>query len=276
MRASVVRRSGVFAVVAALAAACSSGTPTGESGAASAGPSASSSPSTPPPDPTVGECRRIPFASAAKPEDQTAPVDCRSPHTAQTVKVGDLERLGGTPLDGAISGSLRDRVARACSTRLLRSAGGDRTRQRLSRLEVVWFVPTPQAVRTGARWFRCDVVGVAAEGRLIRLPRTVAKVLDADDALERFGTCGTAAPGKRGFRRVVCRRTHTWQAVDVVDIDRRARYLGRRATAAGDASCQDLASARSGGALRYSWSFEWPTRAQWDGGQRYGYCWVPG
>ena len=38
----------------------------------------------------------------------------------------------------------------------------------------------------------------------------------------------------------------------------------------------DVASGRSNGSLKYTWSFEWPTRDQWDAGQRYGYCWVPG
>jgi hypothetical protein len=75
---------------------------------------------------------------------------------------------------------------------------------------------------------------------------------------------------------VVCRRRHAWRAVDTVDLPRTARYLGAAASDQGDAECKDVAAARSGGALRYTWSFEWPTRDQWRAGQRYGYCWVPG
>ena len=74
----------------------------------------------------------------------------------------------------------------------------------------------------------------------------------------------------------MCRRKHAWRAVDTAAIDRSARYLGARATAAGDAACKDVAAARANGALKYTWSFEWPTRDQWTAGQRYGFCWVPG
>ena len=122
---------------------------------------------------------------------------------------------------------MRDQVAQACSPRLLRYAGGDQQTRRLSRLEVVWFMPSADAADAGASWFRCDIVGIAAADRLVRLPRTVKGALDAPDALDTFGTCGTKAPGKPGFGRVVCRRKHAWRAVDTVDIDRKARYLGK-------------------------------------------------
>ena len=54
-----------------------------------------------------------------------------------------------------------------------------------------------------------------------------------------------------------------------------AHYLAKDVTASGDASCKNVAAQRANGALQYTWSFEWPTRAQWAAGQRYGYCWVP-
>ena len=135
--------------------------------------------------------------------------------------------------------------------------------------------PSAEQVDAGAAWFRCDVVGLAAANQLIPLPRRMKGALNRSDAPDRFGTCGTQAPGKRGFERVVCRRKHAWRAVDTVAIDGSARYLGAAASAAGDARCKDVAAARANGALKYTWSFEWPTRDQWKAGQRYGYCWIP-
>ena len=270
-----MRRAAAVALVALLTAGCSlSGSNAPEKSAASASPSASASP-TPQPAPVVGDCHRLAFTAAAQPEDATPAVPCRGPHTSETVKVGQLAAVTGGSTDVS-SGAVRDKVSRACSPRLLRYAGGDTLTKRLSRLEVVWFVPTKEAVDAGAGWFRCDVVALAAANSLIRLPRTVKGVLDASDALDQFGTCGTTQPGKPGFQRVVCRRHHTWRAVSTVDLDPHAAYLGKNAAAQGDASCKDVASGRSNGSLKYTWSFEWPTRDQWDAGQRYGYCWVPG
>ena len=74
---------------------------------------------------------------------------------------------------------------------------------------------------------------------------------------------------------MVCTEKHSWRAVDVVDLPASTRYLAKDAAATGDSACKDVASQRAKGALKYTWSFEWPTRAQWAAGQRYGYCWVP-
>ena len=62
----------------------------------------------------------------------------------------------------------------------------------------------------------------------------------------------------------------------MVDLPGNTHYLAKSVTASGDASCKDVAAKRANGALKYTWSFEWPSRAQWATGQRYGYCWVPG
>jgi hypothetical protein len=268
-----VRRLILLLLVGALLVGCSSGT-TPQS-AEKSSPSASPSP-TPPPAPVVGSCHRLGFAQAAQPTDATPAVACTTPHTSQTVKVGQLAAVTGgqdLPVDSA---EVRAKVAQACPAALLRYAGGDLTARRVSRLQVVSFTPSPDQVEAGASWFRCDIVGVAAANQLIRLPRQLKGALGAATALDRFGTCGTAAPGKPGFERVVCRRHHAWRAVDTVTLDSSARYLGARATAQGDSQCKDEASARANGALKYTWSFEWPTRDQWQAGQRYGYCWVPG
>jgi hypothetical protein len=267
-----MRRAVLLLLVGALVVGCSSGTSphSADKSSSSSSPSA-----TPPPAPVIGSCHRLGFAQAAQPTDATPAVPCTSPHTAQTVKVGQVAAVTGGQDARVDSAEVRDKVAQACPARLLRYAGGDLTTRRLSRLAVVSFTPTAEQAKAGASWFRCDIVGLAAANQLIRLPRQLKGALDPSDALDRFGTCGTTAPGKSGFERVVCRRRHAWQAVSTVTLDGSARYLGPRATAQGDARCKDAAAARAKGALKYTWSFEWPTRDQWKAGQRYGYCWVP-
>lgn len=247
----------------------------GEAGSPSASASASPREDPVPAAPAVGQCRRLDLARATSPVDTSAPIDCAKPHTAVTVAVGLLPAVADGHLLAVDSDAVRRRVAAACPSSLLDRVGGDETTRRLSRLRVVWFTPSVELADAGADRYRCDVVAVRDDERLLRLPRRVAGLLDRPGALDTFGTCGTAAPDASGFRRVACADPHRWRAVDTVDLPRRARYLDGALTRRGESACQDVAADRADGALRYSYAFEWPTRDQWRDGQRWGWCWVP-
>jgi hypothetical protein len=191
------------------------------------------------------------------------------------MKVGEISPVHDGHLLAVDSATVRSQIAKTCPATLAPYVGGDRTTQRLSRLQVVWFSPSLEQADAGANWYRCDIVGLRSEGRLLPLPARMRGALGKPAALDRFGTCGTTAPGKPGFARVACSEKHSWRAIDVLEIDPKSRYLAKAATAAGDTACKDRASARAENSLKFSWSFEWPTREQWAAGQRYGYCWVP-
>ncbi len=225
--------------------------------------------------PAVGSCHRLTLSEATDPVDPGTSVPCGQRHTSVTVAVGRLAPLADGHLLAVDSPTVRARLARACPKTLARYVGGDRTTRRLSRLEVLWFAPSLKQADAGANWYRCDVVALRKKGVLLPLARTMKGVLDKRSALDRYGTCGTAAPDARSFERVACAHKHSWRAVDVIDLPRKAHYLGKGAGADADAACKDVAAARANGALKYTWSFEWPTPAQWKSGQRYGYCWVP-
>ena len=272
----MTRRSGTLVALLSLLlglAACSSGDPETAEDPGS-GASVSSAPPAPPP-PKVDSCHELSLNEATDPVDQGTTVPCGRPHTSVTFKVGKLSTIADGHLLAVDSPTVRARIARECPPALGNYVGGDQTTQRLSRLEAVWFAPSLEQADAGADWFRCDVLGLRRQGSLVSLPRTVKNLLDSPGALDRFGTCGTAAPSAKNFQRVVCSEKHSWRAVDVVDLPTSTRYLAKDAAATGDAACKDVASQRAGGALQYTWSFEWPTREQWSTGQRYGYCWVP-
>lgn len=262
------------ATLAATLAACSSGDDGDTADRPSAGASVASAPPAPA-APKVGSCHELTLDEATEPVDTGPAVPCARPHTSQTTKVGKLAALADGHLLAVDSPTVQKRLAQVCPPSLGAFAGGDQTTQRLSRLEVVWFAPSLEEADAGADWFRCDVVGLRKEGELITLPRRMKGVLDQPDALDRFGTCGTAAPSAKNFQRVVCSERHRWRAVDDIDLPQKARHLAKDVGATADAQCKDVASERANGALQYTWAFEWPTRAQWDAGQRYGYCWVP-
>jgi hypothetical protein len=225
--------------------------------------------------PQVGSCHELTLSEATEPVDSGGPVPCRRPHTSVTVKVGRIKPVVDGHLLAVDSRTVRDQITRACPTDPGPYVGGDQTAQRLSRLEVVWFSPSLEQADAGANWYRCDVVAVRTEGKLLPLPVRLKGLLDQAGALDRFGTCGTSAPDRPGFARVVCREPHTWRAVDVVELPKEARYDGKALAATGDSACKDIAAKLSNGGLKRTWSFERPTKVQWASGQRYGYCWVP-
>jgi len=255
---------------------CSSGDPQAAAPGPSPEPSVSASSAPPPPPaPKVGECHALSVTEATDPVDPTPPVPCRGPHTSVTVKVGELQLVVDGHQLAVDSKTVRKQIADACPASPAAFVGGDQTTQRLSRFEVVWFSPSLEQADAGANWYRCDVVALRSGGSLLPLPPRMKGVLDRPGALDRYGTCGSSAPDARDFERVVCSSKHAWRAVDVVQLPADAVYLGGDVADKGDAACKDVAAKRAHGSLKFTWSFEWPTRAQWAEGQRYGYCWVP-
>ena len=254
---------------------CSSGDPQASPDSSPSPSVSASSAPPPPPAPKVGECHALSVPEATDPVDPTPPVQCRRPHTSVTVKVGKLQLLVDGHQLAVDSRTVRKQIADACPDNPGPFVGGDQTTQRLSRFEVVWFSPSLEQADAGATWYRCDVVALQSEGKLLPLPPRLKGVLDQEGALDRYGTCGSAAPDSNGFKRVVCSEKHAWRAVDVADLPADTVYLAPDAADQGDSACEDVAAERANGSLKYTWSFEWPTRGQWQAGQRYGYCWVP-
>lgn len=267
-------------LAASLALALALGGCTAGSSDPDADPVPSTSPTTtettppdPGPRPEVGECHALTFRQAVSLVGNTRPVACRKPHTAQTYLVGRLELDTQAGRTRRVDSRAAQRQARsACTSRLPRHLGRTPRELRLSMAQAVWFTPAPRRAEAGADWFRCDVVVVAAEKKLLRLPRRT-KGWGGAPAI---AMCATAAPGTRAFRRVTCGAKHSWVAVDTVDIPGGAKLPARAAIADRmEAPCRDAARARAGDPLDFSWSQEIPTAEQWDAGRRYGICWVP-
>lgn len=259
-------------VLAAGLAGCSSADPPATR-ATTAAPTVAATPSPPPPPRRA--CYDLELAAASEPTNSAAPVPCAGRHTATTIHVGTVDPVVDGHLLAVDADRVQQQIAARCRARMDAVVGGTEEVRRLSRLTVVWFSPSLADSDRGARWFRCDVVALAGRDRLAALPRSVRGLLDAADALDRFGTCGTTSPAAERFQRVICSQKHTWRAQASVDLPAGANHLGKAAGAAADSACRDIATQLAGDSLRLQWSFEWPTRPQWDSGQRYGYCWTP-
>lgn len=284
-RAALQPVAGLVAAMTLMVGACtgdggespeSAGASSTATSSGTAGAEPSVEPAPPPPPATA--CYRLGLVQATRPTNSSQPVSCGRPHTAQTIHVGRLDLTVDGRRVEVDSAAAQRQPARVCSGQLQRYVGGSTDLRRRSRFEVVWFTPTLDEADSGARWFRCDVVAVADDDHLLRLPLGdgLRRVLDRPGALAAYGLCGTAQPGTRGFRRVACRLPHRWQAVGTIDLAGGKRYPGTaRVRAAGDQPCAEQVRELSGLALEFSYGWEWPTRDQWAAGQRYGYCWAP-
>ncbi len=209
------------------------------------------------------------------PTSESRSVPCTGTHTSMTYDVGSLDPVVDGHLLAVDSKRVQAQAAGECPRRLSSFLGGTPDDLHLSMLRAVWFTPTVELSDAGADWFRCDVIAVASDGRLAPLSQRMSGVLGTAAGQDRYGMCGTAAPGAADFSRVICSRDHSWRAVDVVHFSG-TRYPGPDAArAAGQGPCQDAGRAAASDALDFTWGYEWPTREQWANGQTYGLCWVP-
>lgn len=239
-------------------------------------PSESPTP-TPPPVPEEGACYDLDTSEITSPTSDVEPQRCREEHTARTFHVGTLRtRIAGRDL-AVDSPRVARQPARTCPARLVEFLGGTPELRALSRITTVWFTPTLAESEAGARWFRCDLVVFGKDTRLLPLTGQdrFEGVLDRPEGPERYGLCGTARPGSAGFTRVACELRHTWVAIGTIPLEGRD-YPGTAAVReTGDQPCADRVRAAAGLPLEFEYGWEWPTRAQWEAGQRYGYCWAP-
>ncbi|HET6153105.1 MAG TPA: septum formation family protein [Marmoricola sp.] len=275
---SVVRRLlGALAVpilASGLLAGC--GGNNDPTGAGSAQPSVAPDPPKPP---AVSACYNLTVAAALKETASSAAVPCDSRHTSLTVAVGTFDPLRAGHLLAIGSAQVQQQIAAACRRQVDTYVGGSTENQRLSQVQAVWYSPTAAQGDAGALWYRCDLVisagGTGADGGFVALPTRTRRLLEPHGALDRYGTCGTAAPGAPGFGRVPCAEHHTWRAKATIALPASTRYLAKPAGSKAESACRDVASQRAPDILKLRWTFEWPTQAQWAGGQRYGLCWLP-
>lgn len=244
-------------------------------GAAAPHPATKPKPTPPPPAPAVGACRILTFASATAASDDSPIVPCSQKHTAVTVAVGALVDKAQLKTLDINAPAVQQRLAVSCPKAVEAYAGGSGRTFDLSQIQGLSFVPTPAQIAKGANWYRCDMVVLAAPNTLATVTGTMSNVLTSAHALDRWGTCGTSAPSAATFKRVLCSSRHSWRAVAVITIPERSTYLAKDTSKAASLTCRKIATKAAHGALKYTWSFEWPNKQHWQAGQRFGLCWLP-
>lgn len=271
----MIRLAGALLALLAVTACTGSDQPDSAPPSASPTPTSPPSAAVPPTAPPDRACYLLDYDDALEATSSVVPVDCAEPHTSLTFWVGELRQTVDGHLLAVDSDLVQKQVSEDCPRRLAGFLGGSTEDRRLTMLRPVWFTPTLEESDAGARWFRCDVVALAADEELAPLAGRLAGVLDSPGGRDRYGMCGTAEPGTPHFDRVICSRKHTWRAIQVVPFAD-TNYPGEaKVRAAGEEPCQDAGAAAADDALDYRWGYEWPTAEQWAAGQRYGRCWAP-
>ena len=262
--------------VGVLAAGCSgstSSTPDAGPTAVLTSPTATTTATPQPePDPPPPEraCYRLGYDDALAPTISKKPVPCTGRHTAVNFYVGSYAR--NLAVDGAAVHRL---VSTQCPKRFATFAGGSLEDRRLSLLRTVWFTPTVEQAALGARWYSCVALAIRDSRSLAVLTARVAGALDSADGRAHYGLCGTAEPGSAGFEQRICSAPHAWRSLRTVPFAP-GHYPGvAQVRSAGQTICKDAGRAVAGDPLNYRWSYQWPTLAQWRGGQTYGICWAP-
>jgi hypothetical protein len=258
-------------VLAAVLAGCGKAAPVAAGRQSS--PTAAAKPVSAPP---LHACYQLDVAAGLQLSSSAPAISCQGPHTSLTVGIGHLDPVVDGHLLAIESAPLQRQIAHNCQVTVDSYVGGSNETRRLSRVQAVWFSPTPAQSAGGARWFRCDLVIAGSTTTFANLPAVTRHLLSARNALNQYGTCGTAAPGTTAFQRVTCSQPHTWRARASIRLPVGATYLAKAAGKTANARCRDIEARRAVDLTRLRWSFEWPTKAQWVGGQRYGLCWTPG
>lgn len=237
-------------------------------GAAGAGPSDSETP------PALGACRVLVPADIRKATNDTSPIACSKPHTAETFLVSTFTGdLAGDELDDEKLGAFAYDV---CQKGFMEFLGSDESLSLRSTLTWAWFRPSQKGWRAGARWFRCDVIGGGEQSKqFVNLPETAKGVMlgKPDD---RYLVCAEG-PTVDGSVKVPCSQEHDWRAISTVQVGRPGDpYPGDHAV---EVKSRDFCSDQVGAWLNYpvtdyDFGFTWFHAAEWKAGNRRSICWA--
>jgi hypothetical protein len=223
--------------------------------------------------PAVGACRVLEPADIAKASDETEPVPCAKPHTAETFVVGRFaDKLADAEYDDPELGA---EVYETCQRAYMKFTGADQSLALRTVLSWAWFRPTEEEWDAGARWYRCDVVGGTDKStELIELPRTAKGVLLGIPG-DRWMAC-VKGPSVSAVPPVPCTEPHDWRAVTTIVVGKEdEKYPGDRLVEVLSRDyCSDSVGAWMNYPIDYEYAYTWFHRAEWETGNRRSVCWA--
>jgi hypothetical protein len=230
-------------------------------------------------EPKVGECRRTnPFLSALGGSlEVRKPVPCRDTHNAQTYFVGLMNEAMQAAARRGNANGLRAEVAGICGRKLSEWLGGSGEDVALSVFDYIVGAPGPDEVGADARWFSCDAYAIRAMNglKLIALPPDTRGILNSRQA-DDWTQCNRGGFGSGTSNIVVCTRGHAYRAVAGVHLDSLdAKYPGsNNLDSRLESECSGRVRAYLNTSGSFNYGFTWPSRQQWNTGDRWGICYA--
>ncbi|HEX4977201.1 MAG TPA: septum formation family protein [Nocardioides sp.] len=222
--------------------------------------------------PKLGACRLLTPADIAETSNDSPAVDCSKRHTAETFAVGTFPDAVGDEIDDPALGA---HVFEVCERKFRKFLGGNESLVLRAMVTWAWFRPSEDQWDSGARWWRCDVVGGGEEStELVNLPETAAGLLlgRPDD---RWMVC-VDGPSVAESAKIPCSRPHTWRAVTTIVVgDDEDPYPGDRLVEVRTRDyCSDSVGAWLNYPVDYDFGFTWFHEAEWEAGNRRSICWA--
>lgn len=223
--------------------------------------------------PELGACRLLTPADVAKSSNESPVVPCAEKHTAETFAVGSFPAaLADVDPDDPRLGK---HVFGQCQTKFRKFLGGNDSLVLRSTVTWAWFRPTTEAWKSGASWYRCDVLGGGEQAKeYVPLPRTAKGVLLGRPE-DRWLVC-VDGPSVTGSVKIPCSEPHTWRAVTTIVLGKATDpYPGDRLVEVRTRDfCSDSVGAWMNYPVDYDYGFTWFHEAEWKTGNRRSICWA--
>ena len=222
--------------------------------------------------PALGQCYRLGPRDTASPSSAVAPVPCTTAHTAQTFAIGTLPASTGSAYDDARHGSW---IYPRCQSAFQTFLGADESLALRIQLSWAWFRPSERGWASGARWYRCDLVGGTEQATSYAdLPASGQGLFSAAPP-QQWLTCARGSTVLEA-ERLPCTRPHDWRAVTTIKLGTPADpYPDDRIVQVRTRDfCSDSVGAWANYPVDYQFGYTYFHEAEWKAGNRRSICWA--
>jgi hypothetical protein len=213
--------------------------------------------------PTVGACSTMTAAQADAQADKSTVVPCSQAHTA---KVAGVVRLPDALDYSSGTAKLYKAMVARCKPHWNALLGRTHAVRDSSAYRLVWFIPTKDQRRHGARWMSCSVV-LGQGTKLAKLPTNKAPLLPGGKLGDRIHRCLLATTTAAITTR--CSAKHGWRATGSFVVASK-KFPGAKAV---NRTARTKCASRVNPRRAYRWTY-W-TKVNWQvGGDRAVICYT--
>lgn len=207
--------------------------------------------------PTEGECRNYGYQKLSERSESSAPVGCRTKHTAKVFKVfrlpSDLE--WDTVTDDQLLAAVRSK----CDPAFKKWMGRPDTTIALTAYGWGFFIPNADEQANGARWLRCDIIAYKS-GALAPLTRNNIPMIPKP-LTDSVRKCLNGAK----YFTTICSAKHQYRATGSFELGKGRYPSATKFQRIAADRCPRLVTTRY-------YLYQYPSKTQWKSGYRVMVC----